>query len=72
MPGIAGCGRRRGLVSQVSKIADKAFFGKNIIHVALFKKNDEKTIYNMIYQDGLVALFAFGGIYGAGVFGWPW
>ena len=37
---------------QVSKIADKAFFGKNIIHVALFKKNDEKTIYNMIYQDG--------------------
>jgi UMF1 family MFS transporter len=25
---------------------------------------------NMIYQDGLVALFAFGGIYGAGVFGW--
>ena len=37
---------------QVSKIADKAFFGKNIIHVALFKKNDEKTVYNMIYQDG--------------------
>ncbi|MGA0598998.1 MFS transporter [Enterovirga sp. CN4-39] len=27
-------------------------------------------IGNMIYQDGLVALFAFGGIYGAGVFGW--
>jgi MFS transporter, UMF1 family len=27
-------------------------------------------IANMIYQDGLVALFAFGGIYGAGVFGW--
>ena len=27
-------------------------------------------IANMIYQDGLVALFSFGGIYGAGVFGW--
>ncbi len=27
-------------------------------------------IANMVYQDGLVALFAFGGIYGAGVFGW--
>jgi UMF1 family MFS transporter len=27
-------------------------------------------VANMIYQDGLVALFAFGGIYGAGVFGW--
>jgi len=36
----------------VSKVAEKAFFGKNIIHVALFKKNDDKTIYNMIYQDG--------------------
>jgi len=37
---------------QVSKVADKAFFGKNIIHIALYKKNDEKTIYNMIYEDG--------------------
>src|SRR5258706_10927236 len=37
---------------QVSKVAEKAFFGKNIIHVALFRKNDDKTIYNMIYQDG--------------------
>ena len=27
-------------------------------------------IANMVYQDALVALFAFGGIYGAGVFGW--
>ena len=27
-------------------------------------------VANMVYQDGLVALFAFGGIYGAGVFGW--
>ena len=27
-------------------------------------------VANMVYQDALVALFAFGGIYGAGVFGW--
>jgi len=37
---------------QVSKVAEKAFFGKQIIHVAVFKKNDDKLIYNMIYEDG--------------------
>lgn len=37
----------------VSKVAEKMFIGKDIIHVALFKKNDEKTIYNVIYRDGL-------------------
>lgn len=37
---------------QVSKVTDKTFVGKGIIHVALFKKNDEKTVYNMIYEDG--------------------
>jgi topoisomerase IV subunit A len=36
----------------VSKIADKAFVGKGIIHIGVFRKNDERTIYNMIYQDG--------------------
>ena len=37
----------------VVKIADKAFVGKNIIHVDVFKKNDNRTIYNMVYQDGI-------------------
>jgi topoisomerase-4 subunit A len=37
---------------QVSKVAEKAFFGKQIIHLALFKRNDGKTVYNMIYEDG--------------------
>lgn len=36
----------------VSKISEKAFVGKNIIHIAVFQKNDERTTYNMIYQDG--------------------
>jgi topoisomerase IV subunit A len=36
----------------VSKVADKAFMGKDIIHIAVFEKNDERTTYNMIYQDG--------------------
>ena len=36
----------------ISKISDKAFFGKDIIHAAVFKKNDERCIYNAIYRDG--------------------
>ena len=37
---------------KVVKVADKTFIGKDIIHVAVFKKNDERTTYNMIYVDG--------------------
>jgi topoisomerase-4 subunit A len=37
---------------KVFKVADKVFVGKDIIHVAVFKKNDERTTYNMIYTDG--------------------
>ncbi len=37
---------------QVSKIADKVFVGKNIIHVAVWKKGDDRTTYNLIYLDG--------------------
>ncbi len=36
----------------VTKVDTKTFVGKNIIHVAVFKKKDTRTIYNMIYQDG--------------------
>ena len=37
---------------KVMKVADKAFVGKDLIHIAVFKKNDERTIYNVIYRDG--------------------
>jgi topoisomerase-4 subunit A len=37
---------------KVVKVADKAFIGKDIIHVAVFRKNDERLTYNMIYVDG--------------------
>ena len=37
----------------VTKVDSKTFVGKNIIHVAVFKKKDSRTIYNMIYRDGL-------------------
>ncbi len=36
----------------VTKVQDKTFVGKGILHVGVFKKNDERTIYNMIYNDG--------------------
>ena len=39
-------------IMKVVKVADKVFIGKDIIHVAVFQKNDERTTYNMIYVDG--------------------
>ncbi len=36
----------------VTKVADKKFIGKGVLHIGVFKKNDERTIYHMIYQDG--------------------
>jgi topoisomerase IV subunit A len=42
----------KGGIMKVVKVSDKAFIGKDIIHVAVFKKNDERTTYNMIYSDG--------------------
>ncbi|NNL83930.1 MAG: DNA gyrase/topoisomerase IV subunit A [Winogradskyella sp.] len=39
-------------VMMVTKVDSKTFIGKNIIHVAVFKKKDKRTIYNMIYRDG--------------------
>jgi len=37
----------------ITKVTDKIFVGKDIIHVAVFKRNDDRTIYNVIYRDGL-------------------
>jgi topoisomerase-4 subunit A len=36
----------------VTKVSDKTFVGKDILHVDIFKKNDERTTYNMVYLDG--------------------
>lgn len=36
----------------ITKVQEKAFVGKNIIHLAIFKKNDQRTIYNLAYRDG--------------------
>nr|WP_294907760.1 DNA gyrase/topoisomerase IV subunit A [uncultured Lacibacter sp.] len=42
---------KRGIM-KVVKVSDKAYIGKDIIHAAVFQKNDERTTYNMIYVDG--------------------
>ncbi len=42
---------KRGIM-KVVKVSDKTFIGKEIVHAAIFKKNDERTTYNMIYADG--------------------
>ena len=36
----------------VTKVSEKTFVGKDIIHLAVFDKSDKRTIYNMIYRDG--------------------
>ena len=51
----------------VTKVAEKVFVGPNILEAHVFTRNDERTIYNMAYQDGqlgycYVKRFAIGGI----------
>ena len=37
---------------KVVRVAEKIFVGKNILHVGIFKRNDKRTIYNVVYRDG--------------------
>jgi topoisomerase-4 subunit A len=43
---------RKDGVMMITKVDAKTFVGKDIIHIAIFKKNDKRTVYNMIYRDG--------------------
>jgi topoisomerase IV subunit A len=36
----------------ITKVQDKAFLGKDLLHVNVFRKNDNRTIYNVVYRDG--------------------
>jgi len=36
----------------ITRVSAKTFVGKGVIHLAIFKKNDVRTIYNLIYRDG--------------------
>lgn len=44
---------RRDGVMMVTKVAEKTYVGKDIMHIAVFRKGDDRTIYNMVYRDGL-------------------
>lgn len=44
---------RRDGKYMISKVDDKIFFGKDIIHLAVWRKNDERTTYNAVYWDGI-------------------
>ena len=46
---------KRGIM-KVVKVGDKSYIGKDIIHVAIFQKNDERTTYNMVYSDGATGI----------------
>lgn len=46
---------RRGIM-KVVKVGDKAYIGKDIIHAAVFRKNDDRITYNMIYSDGATGI----------------
>lgn len=37
----------------ITKVSEKAFFSKNILYIGVFKRNDDRTIYNVLYRDGL-------------------
>ena len=43
---------RKDGTMKVSKVSPKAFFGKDILHVGVWKRGDERTTYNLIYRDG--------------------
>jgi topoisomerase-4 subunit A len=43
---------RKDGVYLITKVADKIFVGNDILYAHVFLKNDERTIYNIVYQDG--------------------
>ncbi|HTL09070.1 MAG TPA: DNA gyrase/topoisomerase IV subunit A, partial [Chitinophagaceae bacterium] len=46
---------KRGIM-KVVRVADKTYIGKDILHAAIFTKNDERTTYNMVYVDGATGI----------------
>ena len=42
---------------KIMKVADKIFIGTDILHVDIFKKNDTRTIYNVVYRDGRAGIY---------------
>jgi topoisomerase-4 subunit A len=46
------CIRRDGKYV-ITRVSDKSFVGKNLLYVGVFKRNDSRTIYNVVYRDGM-------------------
>ena len=51
----------------VKKVCEKVFIGKDIIHVGVFRRNNDRVVYNMVYSDGkngnaMVKRFSIGGV----------
>ncbi|TND07486.1 MAG: topoisomerase IV subunit A [Bacteroidetes bacterium] len=44
---------RRDGGMMVTKVSEKTYVGKDIMHIQIFKRNDDRTVYNMVYRDGL-------------------
>jgi len=42
---------------KITKVAEKIYIGKDILHIAIFKKNDTRTIYNVVYRDGKAGIY---------------
>ncbi len=42
---------------RVTKVSDKAFFGKDLLYVGVFNRGDDRTIYNVIYRQGKTSLY---------------
>ncbi|MCM1491143.1 MAG: DNA gyrase/topoisomerase IV subunit A [Muribaculum sp.] len=42
---------------KITKVQEKLYVGKKVIHVGLFKKNDKRTIYNVIYRNGKAGVY---------------
>ena len=42
---------------RVTKVSDKAFFGKDLLYVGVFNRGDERTIYNVIYRQGKTSMY---------------
>ena len=42
---------------RITKVSDKAFFGKDLLYVGVFNRGDERTIYNVIYREGKTSVY---------------
>ena len=42
---------------KVMRVADKIFIGTDVLHIAIFRRNDDRTVYNVVYRDGKNGLY---------------